>query len=108
MAKKFLIPIVIGIILILVGGFFWWQKREIKGSPKDYVIKETGEGKVIENKKAGLTVKAPEGWEIKKIEIEEGAIAFYPPDIMVDWKEGKIVLPLKKGCRIETSVGYGN
>ena len=105
MSKKIVISIVV--ILILVGGgFFWWQGREIKGSPEDYVIKETKEGKIIENKKAGLIVKVPEGWETKKVEIEEGAVDFTSPDLETEQKEEKIVLPLKKGCKIQASVGY--
>jgi len=60
--KKIVIPIIIVVLILVGGGFFWWQWREIKGSPDDYVIKETPEGKIVENKKAGLTVKVPEGW----------------------------------------------
>jgi hypothetical protein len=70
------------------------------------VIKETSEGKIIENKRAGLALKAPEGWKIEKIEIEEGAMAFHSPDMEADWKEGKLVLPLKKGCRIQAGASY--
>ena len=108
MKKKIVFSIFIVLFLILVagGGFFWWQRREIKGSPKDYVIKETAEGKIVENKKAGLTVKVPEGWEAKKMEMEEGAINFYSPNIELEFREGKIVLPLKKGCIIQVSLAY--
>lgn len=108
MKKKILIPVFVVLFLAVAGaGFFWWwQGREIKGSPKDYVIKETEEGKIVENKRAGLTVKAPEGWEVKRIEMEEGAITFNSPDLEANWKEGKIVLPLKKGCRIQAGIGY--
>ena len=59
MKKKIIIALVL--ILIALGGFFYWQNREIKGSPDDYVIKETAEGIFVENKKAGLKVKSPEG-----------------------------------------------
>jgi len=105
--KKIIIFLIIISLLIIAGGvFWWWQGREIKGSPEDYVIKETAEGKIVENKKAGLKVKVPEGWETKRIEMEEGAVAFYSSDMESDWKEGKIVLPLRNGCRIQVGIGY--
>jgi len=109
MTKKIFISIIIILFLVAIGGgvFYWWQKREIKGSPKDYVIKETSEGKIVENKKAGLKVKVPEGWEVKKVEKEEGAADFDSSDMEANWKEEKLVLPLKKGCSIQSSVGYG-
>ena len=50
MKKKIVIPIIV-ILILAAGGIFWWQNREIKGSPEDYVIKETEEGKIVENKK---------------------------------------------------------
>jgi len=108
MKKKILIPIFVVLFLAVAtaGFFWWWQGREIKGSPEDYVIKETEEGKFVENKKAGLTVKVPEGWEVKKVEIEEGAADFYSPNIELEFREGKILLPLKKGCIIHVSLAY--
>ena len=105
MKKKIVISIVV--ILILVGGgFFWWQGREIKGSPEDYVIKEIEEGKFVENKKAGLKIKVPEGWIEKKIEFLEGSVAIYTPNIEGKMEDEMIKPPLKKGCLIETSVIY--
>jgi len=106
MRKKIIISVIIVLILV-AGGFFWWrQNREIKGNPDDYVIKETEEGKIVENKKAGLTVKVPEGWEAKKMEVEEGLMTFFPLGIEVEMRKEKIVLPLKKGCLIRTTVVY--
>jgi len=105
--KKFVISSVVIIVLILgAGGFFLWQGREIKGSPADYIIKETTDGKIVENKKAGLFVKAPEGWDVKKIEDEGGAVNFYSSNTDVESREGKIVLPIKNGCLIQTNVVY--
>jgi len=104
--KKIIISVIIVLILV-AGGFFCWQQgREIKGSPNDYVIKETTEGKIVENKRAGLIVKVPEGWEAKKVEFEEGAVNFYPLNAEVELREGKIVLPIKSGCLIQTNVVY--
>jgi len=104
--KKIIFLIVIVLILVVGGGFFWWQKREIKGSPKDYVIREMPEGKIVENKRAGLTVKVPAGWDARKMEIEEGAVNFYSPDIDIESREEKIVLPIKNGCLIQINVVY--
>jgi len=108
MSKKIIFSSIVMLILLVAAGglFWWWQGREIKGSPEDYVIRETPEGKFVENKKAGLTVRVPEGWEVEKVEAEEGAIAFNSPDLEDDRKEGKIILPLKKGCRIQGSMLY--
>jgi hypothetical protein len=95
------------ILLIGAGGFFWWrQGREIKGSPKDYIIKETPEGKIVENKRAGLTIKVPEGWETKKIELLEGSVIFDTPDIKGIWQNEMISPPLETGCGIESTVVY--
>ena len=109
--KKFLNKKVIFIFVVLVilvgGGFFLWQSnKEIKGSPDDYVIKETAEGKFVENKKAGLVVKVPEGWEGEKMEAEEGLVTFFPSGTEMEMREEKIVLPIKKGCLIRTTIVY--
>jgi hypothetical protein len=112
MKKKIIISIGIVLFLIIAGGgfFWWWEGREIKGSPTDYIIKETGEGKIIENKRAGLTVKVPEGWETRKMGaeegLEEGAIVFYSPNTEVELREGKKNLPLEKGCLIHVKLIY--
>jgi len=104
MKKKIIIALVL--ILIALGGFFYWQNREIKGSPDDYVIKETEEGIFVENKKAGLSVRVPEGWEIKKIETEEGLMTLFPLETEMEIIEEKIVLPIKEGCLIRTTIVY--
>jgi len=105
--KKIIFLIVIVLILFAGGGFFWWwQGREIKGNPEDYVIKETEEGKFVENKKAGLIVKVPEGWEAKKIEFLGGSIVLYTKDIDGKKQNEMVSPPLKKGCGIEIAVGY--
>ncbi len=93
-------------LLLFVGGVFLWQEREIKGSPEDYVIKETEEGKIVENKKAGLTMKVPEGWIEKRIEFLEGSVIFDTLDIEGRWEDEMIKPPLTKGCGIEGAVVY--
>jgi len=108
MRKKILISIFVILFLILVagGGFFWWQRRGIKGSPTDYVIKETAEGKIVENKRAGLTVKVPEGWIEKKIELFEGSVIFDTPEIEGRMEDNMVKPPLKRGCGMESAVVY--
>jgi len=107
MSKKRKLIILAIIILVLGGGLFYWgQNREIKGSPEDYVIVETGAGVFVENKKAGLTVRVPDGWEVKKIDLLEGSVVFYTSDIEGVWKNEMITPPLTKGCGIEIAVVY--
>jgi len=104
--KKFIFGFVF-ILVLAAGGFFWWQNgREIKGSPEDYEIIETSEGIFVENKKAGLIVKAPEGWEVKKIEFSEGSMGFYAPGTEGRWQDEMIKPLLNKGCAIGTAVIY--
>ena len=52
-------------------------------------------------------MKAPKGWEVKKLNFEEGAVSFNSPDLEADQKEGRLILPLKNGCRIQFSSNYG-
>ncbi len=104
--KKIKIVIAVFVVLILgAGGFFGWQNWGTKGNPKDYIVKETDKGKIVENKKAGLTVKIPEGWAEEKMEVMEGSMVFYSPDAE-SYRQNKISPPLKKGCIIETAVAY--
>lgn len=106
MKKKIIIFLILFLIIVIGGLFWWWQGREIKGSPEDYVIKETAEGIFVENKKAGLTVRAPEGWEVKKMEVEEGLMVFNSPDIKGGLQNDKIIPPLENGCIVHISVIY--
>jgi hypothetical protein len=104
--KKFLF-LFIFVLILVVGGFFWWQEREIKGSPEDYVIIETEEGTFVENKKAGLVVKAPEGWEAEKIEfLKEGSVVVQTSNIEGEKRDGIVVPPLIRGCGIEITMTY--
>jgi len=104
--KKKIVILIIVILILVVGGVWWWQNREIKGRPEDYVIKQTAEGKIMENKKAGLTVEVPEGWEVKKTDVEEGLMVFYSPNAKGKVQNNEITPPLENGCIIHTSVTY--
>ena len=104
--KKIIVSVIIVLILAAGGFFWWWQGRKIKGGPDDYVIKETTEGKIIENKRAGLIVKAPEGWEVKKTELAEGSIVIQTLNIEGETINGITIPPLTKGCGIEIAITY--
>ena len=109
MSKKIVLAIfAVFVILVAGGGFFWWwQGKEIKGSPEDYVIVDRTDGTFVENKKAGLSVKVPEGWEVEKVEREEGWAMFFSPETQIELtSEGVVLLPLVKGCLIDAGVMY--
>lgn len=108
MNKKIIFSIIgILILVAIAGGFFWWwQGREIKGSPEDYVIKETSEGVFVENKKAGLTMKVPEGWRWKIIGSPDPSLILESPDIEGKPRFDITVPPFKKGCGMEIAVFY--
>lgn len=108
MKKRDLYSIIIAFILIgfLIGIFYWQGSQEITGSPDDYMIKETEQGIFVENKRAGLTVKAPDGWEVEKLDINNGLIIFYFPGTEGERKEELVTPPLNNGCMIHTNVVY--
>ena len=102
---------VLGIVVILaavVGIFYWFNIREIKGSPDDYAIIQASNGNtaIIENQRAGLKVRAPEGWDIERIDLLEGSMAFYTKDAKGEWRNEMINPPLEKGCAIGSGVTY--
>ena len=93
--------------LVSGGGVFWrWQNKEIEGSPKDYAIGETAEGKIIENKRGVLTLKVPHGWLERKVEFLEGSVALSTPDVEGKLEGEMIKPPLKRGCAIGGAMKY--
>jgi len=107
--KKFLFVFVFVLILVVGGGFFWWEKiRETpiekweaaKVSPEeDYIIKETPEGKIVENKKMGLVYKIPKDWILEN----GNPTRFYSPDTKF---KGDTSVILEKGCKVYVYVSY--
>jgi len=100
MKKEIIISIVIVIVLILIVGglFYWWQGRMAQKSKEiqkkeevteekiietfgDIVVKETSEGKVVENKKEGISMKVPEGWVVQLPTNAQEPVSFYSPDV---------------------------
>ena len=110
MRKKVIFILVLIFLILVVGGVFLWrlipEEPEIKGSPEDYQVIEKEDGKWIENKKAGLKVKVPDGWIVEKIDVMEGSMIMYSPDAKGVRSVEEITLPLKKGCMIETAIKY--
>ena len=108
--KKAVIFFII-ILLLIAGGVFLWENNKKKEGiivefepPKNYVIKETSEGRIVENKKTGLVFKIPDTWKIEINEYKEGEgivelfssdVSFYP----------NTKLP-KNGCGIAISIEY--
>jgi hypothetical protein len=105
---KRVLVLVVGILalLLLSGGVFLFLNREIKGKPSDYVIKDTVQGKIIENKRAGFSAQVPDQWEAKRIEVEEGSAVLTTPIIEGVMNNNIVSPPLNKGCGIEFSVVY--
>ncbi|TFG35572.1 MAG: hypothetical protein E4H47_01180 [Parcubacteria group bacterium] len=97
------------LILILgIGGFFLWKNNqdtppekwmEAKMSPvEDFIIKETPEGKIVENKKAGISFKIPTDWIVK-----EDPSSFYSPDTKFSEKRSDV---LEVGCKLNIDISY--
>lgn len=113
MSRKFAILIIIVILLLILGGVFWWLERgKLMGErniiefepPQNYIIKETSEGKIVENKKAGLSFKVPDDWKIAINEYKkgEGIVEIFTSEPDFYTNTG---LP-KKGCGIAVSTEY--
>jgi len=113
MKKKFYLFIVLGIFaLAIVGVLLYWGLREdtervtpgVKfEAPKYYVIKDGPDGKIVENKHAGITFKAPTGWNVEKKEIgpDEWIVNFTSSDATMN--ESGL---LTGGCGISALIEY--
>jgi len=70
MSKKTTIILITIIALIFIsGGVYLWQSQEKESSLEsmDYIqIKDTPEGKIVENTKEGISMKVPDGWEVNQ------------------------------------------
>jgi len=114
MKKKIIVSIIIVFVLLLIaGGVFWWQgNRETppekwdtaKVSPReDYIIKETPEGKIVENKKAGINFLIPKEWILEDAPSFVSYISFYSPDAEFNERRSDI---LEEGCSIDVYISY--
>jgi len=74
-----------------------WMEAKI--SPiEDFITEETSEGKIVENKKAGISFKVPADWITK-----EDPSSFYSPDAKFNEKRSDI---LQQGCKINIDISY--
>jgi hypothetical protein len=107
MNKKIIFGVIIVLLLLLIGGVFWWKltpdfpreetiQKRIPVNPADYQIKDTPGGKIIENKKEGLTVKVPDGWIVQKY--EDGSVGLFSPDIEFNEYGGFLESVREKGA----------
>jgi len=113
MKKKFYFLFLLGFfVLAIVGVLLYWGLREdtervtpgVKfEAPKYYVIKDGPDGKIVENKHAGITFKAPTGWNVEKKEIgpDEWIVNFNSPDITTN--ESGL---LASGCGFSAWIEY--
>jgi len=124
-----IVVLITTLIVIIVGGIFWWQLNKVElltfspilpssgfgtiyASQEEFVIKETPEGKIVENKIAGLEVKVPQGWEAEKVNIGWDYLLGKPTDECIvdltsqDAEFDEKTHLLKKGCGISIIVGY--
>jgi len=105
---KIIIPVIIILLVLIAGGIFWWWQwtneeypqpktisKNVYISSAEYEIKETPEGKILENKKEGFTAKIPESWIVKK---DEEGIGIFSPDIEFDEYGGFLKSVREKGA----------
>jgi len=113
MKKQFYFLIILALLVMLVAGIFLWSdfNKQAEESfpgvrfepPENYIIKETSEGTIVENKSAGISFKVPEGWTADKEEIgiDEWIVNVSSPDVEAD-EYGF----LTKGCGISAWIEY--
>jgi hypothetical protein len=120
MKKEFIFIIVLAFIILIFGGIFLWSSfekemgtiiEEVKFEPaENYVIKDTPEGKIVENENVGLKFKVPDGWQVEKrigsfadkSGTQECSIIVSSPDAKVSTQ---INIP-EKGCGISIRVEH--
>jgi len=106
-----LILVIVLIVVIISAIFFWITINKgddgeiiVRYEPPDnYIVKETPEGKIVENQKAGLTFKVPDGWDagVYGERGGEGLVQMTSKDIEIPYNK----LPIK-GCIINAEVEY--
>jgi len=113
MEKQFYFLIILTFLIMLFGGIFLWteyskQIEEILPAvrfeaPENYIITETEQGIVVENKNAGISFKVPEGWTVDKEEIgiDEWVINLLSPEAELN-ESGLLI----EGCGVGTWIEY--
>ena len=108
--KAVFLLILIVFLILLTGGFFYWEDIEnyledkemesVFAPSKDYTFYENSEGKFIENEKDGLTIKIPDGWQS---EIGADIFGFSSGRSIVMYSLDYSISP-RKGCAIEIEI----
>ncbi len=113
MKKQFYFLIILALLVMLVAGIFLWSdfNKQAEESfpgvrfepPENYIIKETSEGTIVENKIAGISFKVPDNWTADKEEIgiDEWIINILSPDVEVN-ESGLLI----EGCGISSWIEY--
>jgi len=114
--KKVIFVLVI-VLLLGVGGFFWWQWQEYQADkkfgemtvgellnfgvlPKNFFVNETSEAIFLENKDLGINFKVPEDWEF--VGYMDNFIDLKSPDYETDPDSFERL----KGCLITMEASY--
>ncbi len=96
--KSVFVFVFIVVVISLLAGFYFWAKNTpasillsekiVYSGVSDYEIKDTINGKIIENKKEGLIAKVPDGWSVKDIKAEdESGIGIYDQNVKFNEKD---------------------
>jgi hypothetical protein len=105
---KIIVATIFAIILLGIGGFWFWNKNNnkiIQGKESDYRI---ADGRVS-NSKAGFSYDIPQGWSAEKFDYAEGSVFLYSPGTQVEKNEnGTVKFPIKEGCLIDVGVIYND
>lgn len=119
--KKIVIPLV---LILMIGGFFYWwnhpksqirqwwiEEIEMGGNVRDFSIKETSEGTIVENGKEGLRTRVPEGWKAQKAEtvfFSTWGVHLFSPDLKIKAYAPPDLYLLEKGCVIDIFIEKSN
>ena len=110
MTKKVLIFLII--LALTLGGFFYWQKKQLTPSKewtisdvieqKDYIIEENEEKLVIKHVKSSFSFQLDKEWTYsdQNVYISSSDITFYSPDSVINQETNTP----KNGCKITLQI----
>ena len=113
MEKKSCFLLIVTFFIMLIGGIFLWSEYAKEAEewlpgvrfepPENYVIKDTPEGTIVENKNAGISFKVPDNWTADKEEvgIDEWIVNVLSPDAELN-ESGLLI----GGCGVSFWIEY--
>ena len=113
MEKKSCFLLIVTFFIMLIGGIFLWSEYAKEAEdwlpgvrfepPENYVIKDTPEGTIVENKNAGISFNVPDNWTADKEEIgiDEWIVNILSPDAELN-ESGLLI----GGCGVSACVQY--